>query len=391
MKSPLSHFLCRLSFVYLCLIPALFAQNEPNNGEAGPENVQPEAMDPGPFYGFWEFQEPAGDKAVIIIKRGGRLSCFWTGTRTRAILKGSWQRSGDQLTAYWENDQVDVFKKLGDNAIERNSFGPGKTLLDTPSLTVRGIRIDSRIPGSLTVPLDGERPEPEEDLPDPQNAPAIPLNNAFIGYWKVDQASGLLSSSEPAFYLRLTRGGEAYVALRRWEGDQAVRGSWQVDGERVIVTWPNTRRDVLEPLPNGGYQLNSFRPRDKLSRSPRNTAKAEKVIAADAERYFDAGTFSRLTVVDIRGTWIPDEEIERREYISIEGWGNAFRYPPAAGGDGNDPGKWRLLTDRVVITWVDGSKDVIRISFPDIVQESYPISEPVTGTPSRTIKVTRSE
>ena len=350
-----------------------------------------EKVDPGPFYGFWEFQEPAGDKCVVIIKRGGRLSCFWAGTSTRAIQKGSWVRSGDELTARWETGHVDVFKKLGDNAVERSSYEPGSLILGDPFLTIRGVRVDSRIPGSLTIKSDETRIR-EEEVPDPQQAPAIPMRNAFIGFWKVDQSTGIfgIGGGEPHFFLKLARSGEASVALRDWEGDQAVRGRWRTEDDRVIVTWPNNRRDVLYQSRKGGYSLGTYKPKDKLTDKPRDPVRAEKVAPTEAERYFDAGNFSRLTVVDIRGTWTPMEKLDRREYISIEGWGNAYRFPSATGSTGTDPGKWRLLNDRVVITWVDNSKDVIRMDFPHMVQESYSKDEPLTGTPYRIIKVDRA-
>jgi hypothetical protein len=356
------------------------------------DEAQPvENKDPGPFYGFWEFQEPAGDKCVVIIKRGGRLSCFWAGTSSRAIQKGTWTRNDEELTARWETGHTDVFKKLGDNAVERWSYQPDASILGEPFLTIRGVRVDSRIPGSLTIKGEEDRIR-DEDIPDPQQAPAVPMRNAFIGFWKIEQSTGIfgIGGGEPNFYLKLARSGEASVALRDWEGDQAVRGKWTTDGDRVIVTWPNNRRDVLFENSAGGYTLGTYKPKDKLTDKPRDRVKAEKVVATEAERYFDAGNFSRLTVVDIRGTWTPLEETGKREYISIEGWGNAYRYPPSATSTGTDPGKWRLLNDRVVITWVDNSKDVIRMDFPDMVQESYGTDEPVTGTPSRTIKVTRA-
>ena len=349
-----------------------------------------ETMDPGPFYGFWEFQEPAGDKCVVIIKRGGRLSCFWAGTSTRAIQKGTWTRVGDELTASWETGHVDTFKKLGDNAVERSSYEPD-SILDEPFLTIRGVRVDSRIPGSLTIKSDENRIR-EEDVPDPQQAPAIPIRNAYIGFWKIDQSTGIfgIGGGEPSFYLRLARSGEASVALRDWEGDQAVRGKWRTEGERVIIAWPNNRRDVLVENRDGGYSLGTYKPKDELTDKPRNLVKAEKVGPAEAERYFDAGNFNRLTVVDIRGVWSPVEKQNGREYISIEGWGNAYRSPSTTGSTGTDPGKWRLQNDRIVITWVDNSKDVIRLDFPYMVQESFDKDEPLTGTPFRTIRVKRA-
>lgn len=384
------HMHIRTRLLYTALMPLFFlsALNADEEGQATPETV-----DPGPFYGFWEFQEPAGDSSIVIIKRGGRLSCFWSGTRSQTIQKGTWKRTETHLTARWETGHVDVFEKLGDNAIERNSYEPGMSLLQEPVLTLRGVRVDSRIPGSLTVKSDGEATTDEADIPAPRDAPAIPMRNAFIGYWKMDQSTGIfgIGGAEPHFYLRLARSGDASVALRDWEGDQAVVGKWKIDGDRVIVSWPNNRRDVIRPTTGGGYVLETYRPKDDLDDKPRDRVEADKIPASEAGRYFEAGDFKRLTVVDIRGTWTPAEPTGKREYISIEGWGNAYRYPAADGGGGTDPGKWRLLNDRVVITWVDGSKDVIRIAFPEFVQESYGPGQEVTGQPGRTIEVVRSE
>ncbi|MGC9450361.1 MAG: hypothetical protein ACP5I4_02850 [Oceanipulchritudo sp.] len=358
---------------------------------ASASEVTVERTDPGPFYGFWEFQEPAGDTCVVIIKRGGRISRFWAGTASRAIQKGSWERTETGLTARWEGDTVDVFRMLGDNAIERNSFGRDSSLPGEPDLTIRGVRVDSRIPGSLTVQQEGDRPA-AEDTPVPRAAPAIPVNNAYVGYWKIRQSKGLfgMGRNEPHFFLQLSRSGEAACALRDWEGNKGLRGKWVIDGDRAIITWPNKRRDVLYPNTGVGYTLATYRPKDELDDKPQHRAVAVKVPAPEGQQYFVAGEFKRLTVLDIRGTWVPAESGEKREYISIEGWGNAYRYPATDGGGGTDPGKWRLLDDRLVITWVDGSKDVIRVAYPTFIQESYSPEEPLTGKPDRSIEVIRS-
>jgi hypothetical protein len=378
--------LMRIAYITcLLLLPVCPLVPQADSGTA------PERIDPGAFYGFWEFQEPAGDKSVIIIKRGGRLSCFWAGTRNQSIQKGTWERTESQLTARWDTGHVDVFRKLGDNAIERSSYDPGMSLIGDPTLVIRGVRVDSRIPGSLTVENEGGRERIQQPA-DAGEAPATPIRHAYIGFWRVDQSTGLfgLRGGEPQFYLRLARSGEASVALRNWEGDQAVRGRWILEGGRVVITWPNNRRDVLFPNNrDDGHLLASFRPKDKLTDNPRSSVKAEKIPATEAERYFDAGNVKRLTVDDIRGTWRPVERTGDRGYISIEGWGNAYRYPSAGGGAGTDPGKWRLLDDRVVITWVDGSRDVIRSAFPEPVQESYESAESVT--PVRSFPVVRTD
>ena len=349
-----------------------------------------ETIDPGPFYGFWQFQEPAGDTCVLIVKRGGRVSCFWAGSATRAIEKGQWERINDSLTVNWDAGHVEVYNMLGDNAIERSTYNAGQSLLSDPALTIRGVRIDSRIPGSLTVKSEGPPPE-REPIEKEAQRPPIPVNSPFVGYWKVDQSTGIfgIGGGEPNFFLQLSRNGDAMVALRDWEGDQGVRGSWHIDGDRAIITWPNNRKDVIFKSGNG-HKLGSYKPKDELTRKPRDQAEAHKVNASEAERYFEAGNFKRLTVLDIRGTWTPSESTGIREYISIEGWGNAYRYPARDGAGGTDPGKWRLESDRVLITWIDGSKEVIRLAFPYFVQDSFAVGEPFSGTPTRSVQVTRS-
>jgi hypothetical protein len=367
--------------VIICTAGLLSAQQDPKS----------EKMDPGPFYGFWEFQEPAGDKCILIIKRGGRLSCFWAGSATRAIEKGKWERTGETLTANWEAGHVDVYTMKGDNGLERATYNKGVSLLGEPSLTIRGVRIDSRIPGNLTIKPEGDpivREQPVEE----EARPAIPVNSPFIGYWKVDQSTGIfgIGGGEPNFYLKLTRNGDASVSLRKWEGDQGVRGKWRIDGNRAIVTWPNNRRDVLTKNDRGDHVLGNYKPKDKLTRKPRDPAKAEKVDAAEAERFFDAGGFARLTVVDIRGKWLPKDKPDRSEYISIEGWGNAYRFPARDGGGGSDPGKWRLDNDKVLITWVDGSKSIIRIGFPTFIQDTLSTGQDFSDTPVQSIQVVRA-
>jgi hypothetical protein len=378
----------RLQKAFLPLVAAFLISLSPAVAQ---EDDGPETLDPGPFYGFWQIQEPAGDTCILIVKRGGRLSCFWAGSAARNIEKGEWERTGEKLTARWEAGHVDVFKMLGENAIERSTFEAGKSIDVKPAYTIRGVRIDSRIPGSLTNKVEGPRPV-RETIEDSSTRPEIPVNNPFTGYWLVDQSTGIfgIGGGEPNFYLQLSRDGDASVALRDWEGDEGVKGLWRIEGDKAIITWPNNRRDVLVPEDGEGYTLGTYKPKDKLTNKPRQVSAAAKITFSEADRYFEAGEFDRMTVLDIRGTWVPRNTEGKREYISIEGWGNAYRSPAKAGGTGTDPGKWRLESDRVEITWIDGSKDVIRIAFPDFMQDSFGPDEPVTGTPSRSIPVIRT-
>jgi hypothetical protein len=364
------------------------------------EDPSGETADPGSFYGFWQFDEPAGDSCVVIIKRGGRLSRFWSGIASSSIQKGQWSMEEGTLSAQWESGQIEQYRKLGENAMERLSYAPGQSLIAEPSSKVRGVRLDSRLPGSLTVETDQDEVTPSEEpaalssVPQEQVTESDPEKFAeFAGFWKLSQSSGMLGlgRGEPYFYLHLTRSGEASVALRDWKGDNALKGKWvPVDGEARII-WPGNYKDRLSRNADDGYTLASFGRKRDFDRKPQESTKAERVPESEAARYFKAGDFSRLTVTDIRGTWRPATDGSSREYISVEGWGNAYRYPARDGLGGTDPGKWRLLSDRVVITWVDGYKDVIRIAFPDFVLDSFAPGQALTEAPFRSLTVNRSQ
>lgn len=344
-----------------------------------------------PFLGFWEIVEPAGDKAVVIIKTGGQLSCFWSGSHTSAIEKGTYVMRADGLLATWESGHVELFRSIGQNAIERLTFPPGSDGTGTALEVLRGIRVDNRTAGSLTVTPSAERPEAgNRPAPDTQ---AMALRNPFLGFWRIPQSTGFMGiggASEPHFYIRVTRNGQAMVALRNWNGDNAWRGLWELDNDRLIITWPGGQRDILQSHPEEGYLLLSFRARDNIDSRPHERRIATQVNALDAERFFSAGEFKRLSVTDIRGRWEPTPRAEQREYIDIHGWGNAVRYPSAGGSAPTDSGRWQLQSDRVVITWNDGSIDILRAAFPRMVQESFPSGTPITGKPARTITVERT-
>lgn len=372
--------------------------SSPISADSKPESAEttPETDDPGPFYGFWELEEPAGDTCVIIVKRGGRISCFWTGNASRDIQQGTWELSNETLTAQWETGHVDVFHKLGENAIERLSYQPGMSLDSKPVLKVRGVRVSSRVPGSLTVPTDDDDPSASAPTPpeDPRNdlpRSALPLRNAFLGFWKVPQSTGFLGigGGQPHFYIQLDRNGDASVALRDWKAGSGNVGKWTIEDNKAIISWPGERTDVLTPVDDDSVTLQFYKRNRDLSDKPNYTRTASRVEATEAGRYFQAGNLKRLTVTDIRGTWRPVKSTGNGEYIDIEGWGNAYRFP-AADGSGTDPGKWRLKSDRVVINWIDGSKDVIRFGTPDMILESYPPEVPLTGAPDRVIAVRRT-
>lgn len=353
--------------------------------------------DPGIFYGFWETLEPAGDTYVINVKRGNRASSFYTGSAASRIIKGTWKLDGDQLTLTWDSGHRDVLARLENGTFERRAYKPGQDLSGEPSYVTRATGIDPRIPGSLGVRQDDAEWE-EREGSDKEASPVetvsydVPIRNDFNGYWKVRQGSGgflgIGASGAEEFYLHLQRNGIAQVALRRWNEDNNLKGEWTLEGDTAVIVWPNGQRDVLRETQDGSFSLLFYQDDYEEGAKPDAVMPAASAGSAEAAHFFNAGDVRMFTMSDIRGAWVPAAAgMSPDHYVHVEGWGRASRYPAPA--DGSGQGEWKLYNDRVVITWSDGSKDVIRASLRGWVQESFPPGVPASGTPSDSIPVRR--
>jgi len=358
------------------------------------------------MHGFWELREPAGDTCVLIIKRGGQASCFWSGSSSTRIEKGNWAMDGERLVITWQSGHRDVVTSLGQSSIQRASYGPDMPLDGPPSYEVRGVRVDSRLPGSLTVqrspadPRAGEPAAPGAAAQQPPVAAATPaqdeagpLRNPFTGFWRGANSSGFMGiggAKYDHFFIHLDRGGRARCALRNWGGKEGMIGTWELRGDTAAVTWPDGHRDELRRAADGSYELLTYTPSRNPDRGPSSRIAIRRASADEAKGLFDAGTLNLLTTTDIRGLWTPREPGAVHESIAIEGWGNAYRSPSRTGSEGSDAGEWRLTGDRVIISWIDGSKDVIRAVARGFVQESFAPGVPITGEPERVIQVVKT-
>ena len=330
-----------------------------------------ETRDPGPFYGFWNLTEPAGDSCVVIIKRGGRISCFFPGSGSSEIMQGSWERTDTRLTATWPNGHRDVFEVLSQTALRRLAYPAGLALTAAPAYENRATMVDRRLPGSLRqekeripgTPLPPLTPEKS-----PTDTPGL-LSSPLIGYWQIAQNRGLLASGERNFFLNLQRGGTARVALREWSLGNDEVGTWKTDGTSAIIRWQDGRRDVLKPQ-GDTYLLVEYSAKQSLEDNPRERRDAERAPVEVAQRLFTAGATDLLTATDVRGSWRPMRNAKPGERLQIDGWGRAFRHSGLGEAEA-DEGRWRLLTDHVVIEWIDGSRDILRLGAQTLVQESF--------------------
>ena len=372
-------------------------------GAASPALAQ--SRDPGSFYGFWQMQEPAGDQCVVNVKRGGRVSCFWTGSASSEVVKGRWTKEADQLIIAWESGYHDILTPIGDGALNRQAFQPGQDLDGPPAYETRAVRMDSRIPGSLTVdsssPKEEEAPKPGGPVIDNRSSltqtrppeTSVPARNPFVGYWKVAQNSGgvfgIGGGSNEHFYLFLKRNGQATVSLRSWDGNKTDIGTWELVDGAAQITWPSGQKDALVARDGEEYQLLSFNRKRTFEDRPESRSKARSVSATEAAQYFNAADIRMLTMTNIRGVWaVADPSKRNGASIVIEGWGNAVRHGPGENGK-TDRGTWKLFNDHVIMTWEDGSKDVLRNDFRYWMRESFAPGMPITVTPSQTQIVVR--
>lgn len=348
------------------------------------------------FYGFWESQEPAGDACVINVKRGGRISSFYTGSGNSQITKGSWKIEDDQLIVEWQNGYRDVYTELGEGALTRKAFKPGSDITGPPEFETRAVRIDSRIPGSLSRTIQPKAPEEDDASLKTVERQAVqssilPIRNDFNGYWKIKQDTGgflgIGGGNSEFFYLSLQRNGTAQVALRNWNQETNIAGNWKLVDGSAVIQWPSGRFDRLTEALDGSYNLYVYEKEGATKHSAMRTAIRSN--PTESGQFFNAGDIRMLTMTDIRGYWVPVENApeDKSTHIRIEGWGNASRTPVPEGSAAK--GEWKLLHDRIVVTWKDGTKDVIRYARRQWFQDSFAPGVPATGQPLKTIEVTK--
>ena len=349
---------------------------------------------PSDFLGFWQMQEPAGDQCVVNIKLGRRASCFYIGSASSDLMKGRWAIEGDRLIITWSTGSRDVFKKWGEGTLERQAYHRDQALTDAPAYETRAVRLDPRLPGSLTTDRDPADQQVSTPAPTADSeSPAVPMRNPYIGYWEVEQSPGmffgLIGDASDRFFLFLDRDGHASVTLRKGFNNTTLRGTWEfVDGE-ARITWPNQRKDALVKAPKGGFRLHSFGKRDQFTDRPNEKREARLMNANEAAHYFNSADVRLLTMTDIRGLWAPvDPNLAEQNLVNILGWGNAQLQTPETG-EIITRGTWKLFNDHVVVTWDDGSTDVLRNNLRFWQQERYAPGESTTARPLQNIRVTK--
>lgn len=358
--------------------------------------------DPNRFYGFWETQEEIGDKCVLNIKRGGRVSCFFVGSASNEITQGKWEFLGNRLVITWESGHRDALSADTRSTLKREAYNPDSNISGAPDYVAQAYRINSRVPGSLTSAVDEDDEEEEKPNPftitgpsskDPtMKAPGGAMRNPFVGYWMVEQSPGLffglMADTADRFYLFLDRNGQASVSLRKTKSKDDTVGIWSHTDGAAQITWPSGRKDVLERT-DSGFKLASLGRKDTFEDKPESRREALQANAAEAARFFNAGDIRRITMTTLLGIWSSvDSKYNNQGIIRILGWGHAELL---SNGIVVKVGKWEIFSEHSLITWSDGSSDILRDEFRRWTRATYPVGSDLTGAPEERFVVVKSD
>ncbi|MDX2108627.1 MAG: family 16 glycosylhydrolase [Verrucomicrobiota bacterium] len=343
-----------------------------------------------PFLGFWKIDESAGDTAYINIKPRGRASVFWTGMSSDKIESGTYVMDGAKLVITWTTGFQEVLEQPSTNVIIRKTFPLGASLSGTPTLEARGERLDSRVPGSLTVPPTGPRLNPATIAAGEVNASA--LRSPYIGYWEVRQGTGSvlgIGGGSEFFFLNLQRAGKAQAVQRNsWDDSISKQvGSWTVEGEQAHILWPSGHKDVLTKKADGTYELIAFNEKQSSS----NTLPVRQVDASGAQALFTAGETRLFTIEDFVGYWrFDDRKPDTRPHLEIERWGTASRFAdPNNPSQSRETGEWKITQSGIAVTWASGVVDLMEVSPTGYMQKTFAAGTSLASAPANSARVRR--
>ena len=346
-------------FVFVVAIsPRLPGQAPPASGAA---------LQPKDLIGYWAVQEPSGDIFYIILKSGSECSCFWSGSATNRMEKGSWEIDANKVLITWNNGYRDVLARLEDGFIKYD-LAPDQTLDTEPETVLTAVRIDRRDVGQWRVQSTGTRAPAAPAAPKAESDRPL-MRNEFIGFWEIS------GKRIDTFYLHLRRDGKAQSAYREHrQAPKSIEGEWVLEGDEARITWDDKHHDMISNT-GANYKLRGFSSRSKFD------AKAVKIEAAQGQVLFSAGYTSLANIDRFEGIWEVSSQ-EGNYFIEIKNWGQSTRY--WLGENENlrqESGKWKLLSIGLMIVWKDGSKDVLRWTDKGLRKDSFPKGASIAGVP----------
>ena len=191
----------------------------------------------------------------------------------------------------------------------------------------------------------------------------------FIGYWYVTEPTG------DTFYIILKAQGRASGFYSGEGSNQIIKGAYAMQGDRLVITWPNGYRDVLTEI-EGEVLKHSYPPESTLeddvapplraNRINRNTVGDLAIEEPTAPLKTNIATASEavspmLFRNEFLGFWEITDTRRDTFFLYLKRGGKASiasrdrkRAPES------EDGYWSLAADEARISWDSGLKDLIR-------------------------------
>jgi len=220
--------------------------------------------------------------------------------------------------------------------------------------------------------------------PLPAHAQTTTDPGLFYGFWKMQEPAG------DECVVNVKRGGRASCFFIGSGSSEVTKGEWEIDGERLVITWETGYRDAFTRWGQGTLERKAYQPDQSLATAPAYTTRAVRldprtpgsltVDSSSSDRTPSPPSFSNSTEpaastpsAPMRNPFIGYWAVEQspglffgligdgseRFYLFLDRNGQASVALREWGGDNTLRGRWEVSGGRAEITWPSGRKDAL--------------------------------
>ncbi|MEM8867744.1 MAG: hypothetical protein AAGC73_05705 [Verrucomicrobiota bacterium] len=322
------------------------------------------------FRGTWQSESPEEGTFILIAKRAGQASYFWSETADNTVNKGNWTPNGDDATFRWSDGSS--FK------LQREALGYSISALDSSGrerFVSRAQQVPQEVLGQWAKP-----PEEPENVTTNRDAAT-----GFFGIWEIEREDGTeYMIIEPDRSAASTR---PQVGSKNTD----TRGAWAKQGSELHIAWESGQYSIVRENERGftykrvqAGQLieedeTSFVPVSRTSKEnlPRSWTNAYE---AERDQYATAIAFpSRKAARQFyRGDWLIKIREGGFEKVSLGRFGGL-----STSMDRTLSGQWLMSGQDIFMRWDDGMRKILSPIGRGFVVSEYRPGRPLDGVPSR--------
>jgi len=214
---------------------------------------------------------------------------------------------------------------------------------------------------------------------------------SWQGFWAAENISG------DTFYINVKGQGEASSFWSGPGGDRIERGHWEPYGAGILLTWPSGYRDHLVDTGENVVKY-SFGPSATLDDPPLTTTVARRIPPREVGMLTVSGPRDESLIAPqrdrtsppVRNEFVGYWEVQTgndeddRFFMRLDRSGRAEAVQRNFAGDDSPQGSWILDTDRALIKWDNGQRDVLIRDGVGYQLRAFAEGRDTTGEPRRT-------